>query len=602
MTCKILLVDDVPENIDLLRRMIADLNCHVTVATSGEKALALIDRSPPDILLLDVMMPGIDGFEVCRTIRATHSRDEIAIIFVTGRQDDIATGFAAGGNDYIIKPVHADEVVARVSHQIERLSLSRELHALNRELEDRVRARTAELTVMNKQLREEINERRYIQDRLRYLAEHDFVSRTYNRNALESHVADIISKHLLDQTRATYLQIDLDRFRLVNESCGCIAGDELLSEVAELISSCLNRDDFLARIGGDRFGIVCQHTSNLTGQSLAQLITDTFSHYTFRWDEREFHITLSIALIPFASQILSFDQLLMIADEMTFLAKRQGGNRIVPYNPQQHDDSASRSNGNWALRLVDAFKHDHFRIFVQKICPLAQPNKTLRLEALVRLYDEDKQAILTPDKFLHAAERFQILPDLDRWMIQHVCQFIAAHPTFHEKLDSISVNLSALTLRDDSLPGFIANQLKTHAIAAHKLTFELTETEQVFHVQSSSQILQAISDLGCKIAIDDFGSGFASFSYLREFPFDSIKIDGVFVRDMDQSAASLSMVQSIIDLAKKLDKPVTAEFVERASLAEQLRELGVESGQGYYFHKPELLTSTSAQRLINELD
>ncbi|MDO6452572.1 EAL domain-containing protein [Neptunomonas phycophila] len=601
MSLKVLVVDDTPDNIDILRRVVSTLDCTVLVATSGERALSLINKNPPDLVLLDVMMPGIDGFEVCTQLRQNPKTADLPIIFVTGRQDDISLGFSVGGNDYITKPINTDEVVARVKHQLERLSLLREMQALNNELEQKVRDRTAKLAVANQQLREEINERRYMQDRLRYLAEHDFVTRLYNRNALDAHIADTIEAFQLRSQPANFLQIDLDRFRLINESCGCIAGDELLKECGELIANCLTKDDFFARIGGDRFAIVSNRQSNQAAQSLAHLIYQQFSEFSFEWDERSFNVGVSIAIVPFNLDIYSFDQLLIMADEVMYLAKKEGGKAISTYNENTPLAVVNRTRINWALRLVDALKFDHFRIFVQKINSLKDNplglHEPIKMEALVRLYDASNDQILTPDQFMPSAERFHLTPSIDRWMIEHVCLFLHDHPSLHQQISSISINLSALTLGEPDLCEYIASVLKKYQLPAKLLVFEITETERFVNIESAANMLLDISHLGCQISIDDFGSGYASFNYLRELPFDQIKIDGVFIRDMEHIEANYEMVRSIVDIAAKLNKPVVAEFVERESIATLLKSIGVHWGQGYHFHRPELLTPACIERL-----
>lgn len=600
MSLKILVVDDTPDNIDILRRIVSTLNCTVLVATSGERALSLIQNNLPDLVLLDVMMPGIDGFEVCRRLRQQQATADLPIIFVTGRQDDIAVGFSVGGNDYITKPINADEVIVRVKHQIERLTMLRELHMLNSDLEAKVRERTAKLAVANQQLREEVNERRYMQDRLKYLAEHDFVTRLYNRNALDAHVSDTIEAFQLHRQPASFLQIDLDRFRLINESCGCVAGDELLRECGELIANCLTTHDFFARIGGDRFAIVCSNQGNKAAQSLAELINAQFAEFSFRWDERSFNVGVTLAIVPFNLHICSFDQLLIMADEVLYLAKKDGGKAIRIYDENTPLAVANRNRINWALRLVDALKFNHFRIFVQKITSL-QENKgqdePIKMEALVRLYDEANDQVLTPDHFMPAAERFHLTPSIDRWMIEHVCMFLHDHPSLHQKISSISINLSALTLGEADLCQYIATILEKYQLAADFLIFEITETERFVHIESAAAMLQDISQLGCQISIDDFGSGYASFNYLRELPFDQIKIDGVFIRDMEHVEANFNMVRSIVDIAAKFNKPVVAEFVERESIATLLKSIGVQWGQGYHFHRPELLTQACIEHL-----
>ena len=248
---RILLVDDTPENLDVLSGILEDLDCQLIVATSGERALELAARRLPDLILLDVMMPDMNGFEVCTRLKAELATTEIPIVFVTARADDISQGFRVGGADYITKPINADEVRSRVRHQLERQMMLAELKSFNRELEGKVRERTAELTIANRQLREEVNERRYMQDRLNYLATHDFVTRLHNRNALEAHVSELLARIQVQDINASFLLIDIDRFRLINESCGCIAGDELLRQFADSIAGLLTRNDFFARLGGE---------------------------------------------------------------------------------------------------------------------------------------------------------------------------------------------------------------------------------------------------------------------------------------------------------------------------------------------------------------
>ncbi len=594
----ILIVDDVPDNIDVLRKVIAPLDCNVSVATSGERALTILEQLVPDLILLDVMMPGISGFELCRLIRKDARFKEIPIIFVTGRTDDISQGLAVGGNDYITKPISADEVIARVQHHQERHQLLQQLRTVNGELEERVRQRTSELVTANKQLREEINERRYMQDRLRYLADHDFVSRTYNRTALESHIADIISQDAETFTPVFYLSIDLSRFRVVNESCGLIAGDELLSEAAERISTIAGHQAFVSRLSGDSFAVVYPTSERETAISLANLIHSEFENFTFNWDEREFDIGTTIAVVQIDDSITSFDQVLMLADDIMYSAKRDGGRCVRYANDLEADDARQNNRQNWALRLIDGIKYDHFRVFFQQISPLSTTACGIRLEALVRLYAPDQDKLLFPDSFLYAAERYQLITDIDRWMIRKVAEFMSHNPNITNKIDNVALNLSPSTLRDKYLVNYICDTLAQYQIDPRKICFEVTETEQIIHVSETSSVLQQIKELGCSIAIDDFGSGYSTFSYLREFPFDYIKIDGMFAREVEHSESSLAMVQSILDVAKKLKKPCVAEFVENEALATRFTNMGIEWGQGYFFHKPEELTVENMQKCL----
>ena len=592
MNPKLLVVDDTPENIDLLRQVLQAMDCKILVANSGERALDIIARNPPELVLLDVMMPGLDGFETCRRIKASPSTADIPVIFVTARQDDISQGFQAGGSDYIIKPINADEVLARVRHHLERLQLMNQLRALNEELETKVRERTARLAVANRQLREEVNERRFMQDRLRYLAEHDFITRVYNRNALDAHATEVIERIQRERGQAICLLLDIDHFRLVNETCGCIAGDELLREVGEMVANTLDATDFLARLGGDRFAVVGDHRNRESGMALARLIQQQSEAFRFYWEGRQFELTLTIALVDIDEHVTSFDQLLMMADEVMYLAKRQGRKSIRCYDENTRDQTAHRSTMNWALTLVDALKLDQFQVHVQQIAPLAQPtdgHPGLKMEALVRLVGQ-AGGLLYPDAFIPAAERFHLISRIDRWVIQQVMQFLGREQSQLPSIQSVAVNLSAVSVREPDLTHFIAAQLERSGIDPRVIVFEITETENIVNVEATRQFMQTIKALGCRFALDDFGSGFASFNYLRELPFDLVKIDGVFIRDLDKSDTHESMVRSIVEIAAKMQVEVVAEFVEHQGIVDKLQQLGVHWAQGYYYHKPQLLS------------
>jgi diguanylate cyclase (GGDEF)-like protein len=585
---KILIVDDTPQNIDLLKHVLSPIDCKLLVANSGETALNILARNPPDLILLDVMMPGMDGFETCRKIRET---SEVPVVFVTARQDDIAVGFAAGGNDYITKPINAEEVLARVNHQIERIQLTDSLKKLNAELEDKVRERTAQLATVNRQLREEVNERRFMQDRLRYLADHDFVTRAYNRNALDAHITGIIDEVQRSDFTASYLQIDLDHFRLVNESCGCIAGDELLREVGDLIGSSVAPNDFFARLGGDKFAVVAVGRSLAEARKLADDICEQISVYRFKWEERFFDLSATVALVTIDREVESFEQLLLMADEVVYLAKRSDDSSVRIYDEQTQQDTAHRSNMNWALVLLDAINNNRFCVYVQKISKIntqADEPDVVRLECLTRLRSNDG-ALYMPDTFIPPAERFHLISRLDRWVIREVCQFLAHNPSLLGSVESISINLSAVTIRKPGLFEYIQAQFEEFSVDPSRFCFEITETENIVNIPATRELMLNVKALGCRFALDDFGSGYASFNYLKELPFDSVKIDGVFIRDLSTSKPNQSMVRSVVDIAEKMDIEVIAEFVETAEDLNMLADYGVAWAQGYYIHKPEAL-------------
>ena len=595
---KILIVDDTPHNIDVLSATLADEHCELMAATSGARALELAVRGLPDLVLLDVMMPGMDGFEVCRRLKADPATTDIPVIFVTARTDDVSQGFAVGGSDYISKPINADEVRARVRYQLERSNLLEQLRELNHGLEEKVRERTAELTIANRHLRQEINERRYMQDRLNYLATHDFVTRLYNRGALDAHVSELLARVQRTDCNAVFLLIDIDQFRLVNETCGCIAGDELLRQFAEVVGGLLQRTDFFARLGGDKFGVVAEDAGPDGGPVLARRILDQLAEFEFHWEERSFKMAAAVAVVRIARDIVSFDQLMLVADEAAYLAKREGRGTIRVHDSSLLEGEGHRESVNWALVLVDALKRNEFRAYFQRLTPLAAAEKGadgaapgLHVETLIRLWDPRRQKLVLPGLFIAPAERYHLIGELDRWMIREVVSLLGKLPDTHDRIDQVAINLSAVSIREPGLAQFVADTLREHGVSGRLLCFEITETEAIVNLQSASEFMHTLHRLGCRFALDDFGSGFASFTYLRQLPFDTIKIDGMFVRDMDADLVHGGMVRSMTEMARLLKKPVVAEFVETEAVAGLLSELGVDWAQGFLYHVPEPLTA-----------
>lgn len=600
---RILLVDDTPENLDVLSGILEDLDCQLIVATSGERALELAARRLPDLILLDVMMPDINGFDVCTRLKGELSTTEIPIVFVTARTDDISQGFRVGGADYITKPINADEVRARVRHQLERQAMLTELKSFNRELEKKVRERTSELTIANRQLREEINERRYMQDRLNYLATHDFVTRLHNRNALESFVSELLARIQVESIDASFLMIDIDRFRLINESCGCIAGDELLRQFADTISGLLSRADFFARLGGDRFAVVTYCDEGDKGHALAQSILKHLEDFSFQWEDRQFKLAASIATVPLNRTMVSYDQVMLAADEVIFVAKQEARGGIFSYEEAAKRTNLHKENINWASRLIDAIHEQSFRAFFQMIeyFPASRTDAApqYRLEVLMRLWDTEHQRMVSPGEFIGPAERLHLIPELDKWILHTTLSLFAQHADLLAQIDMVSINISAFSIREAQFAQFIIDCFEQLKLSPQKFCFEITETQAIVNVDSARQFMQQLREFGCHFALDDFGSGFASYAYLHQMAFDKIKIDGIFVRDMDTDASHYAMVKSIVEMAASLGKEVIAEFVETEAVAQKLYALGVHWGQGYHHHRPQALTYQALEKILN---
>jgi len=588
----VLIVDDVPENLRILKDVISSLDCQLLVANSGERALELLERTQPCLVLLDVMMGGIDGFETCRRIRALPNGKDLPVIFVTALADEISRGFEAGGHDYISKPFRVEEVRARVSHQLEKFQLLNELKALTTSLEDKVRERTADLNLVNRNLRKEVNERRYMQDRLKYLAKHDFVTQLYNRDALDEHVSLLISTVQSDQTTQVpyFIMIDVNEFRLINDSCGCIAGDELLHQIAALITGVIDpKSDFGARLSGDKFVIVLRDGGVPAVESFFRAFNQLLEDFVFIWDDRHFRMSVTQVAMPITEDMVSFEQVVMLADEVCYSSKKAGIHSRVIRNAQDLAYEEHRGNLNWGLRIIDGLEKDLFEVHFQQVCSLVQQAPNKKIEILVRLRDEASGNLIYPNDFIRAAERFGIISKIDRWVIQHTMAELSERTELWDEVDQVALNVSALSVRQADFSDFILEQLDTYQLDGRKFCFEVTETEALNNFTDTRRFMSKLHEQGCSIALDDFGTGFSSFAYLMDLPFDLIKIDGMFIKDMHVNDIHFGMVDSIVKLAKMLNKPVVAEFVENQTIVDQLTSLGVEWGQGYHFHKPEKL-------------
>lgn len=467
----VLIVDDVPENLRILKDVISSLDCQLLVANSGERALELLERTRPCLVLLDVMMGGIDGFETCRRIRTLPNGKDLPVIFVTALADEISRGFDAGGHDYIGKPFRVEEVRARVSHQLERFQLLNELKALTISLEDKVRERTADLNLVNRNLRKEVNERRYMQDRLKYLAQHDFVTQLYNRDALDERVSLLISTVQSNQTTQVpyFVLIDVNEFRLINDSCGCIAGDELLHQMAALISGLIDpKNDFGARLSGDKFAIVLRDGGVPAVESFFRAFHLLLEEFVFIWDERQFRMSVTQVAIPITEDMVSFEQVVMLADEVCYSSKKAGIYSRIIRNAQDLAYEEHRGNLNWGLRIIDGLEKDLFEVHFQQVCSLVQQAPKKKIEILVRLRDEASGQLIYPNDFIRAAERFGIISKIDRWVIQHTMAELSERTELWNDVEQVALNVSALSVRQADFSDFILELLEKYQLDGRK--------------------------------------------------------------------------------------------------------------------------------------
>ncbi|WP_423187663.1 EAL domain-containing protein [Alishewanella sp. d11] len=420
------------------------------------------------------------------------------------------------------------------------------------------------------------------QTKINYQADHDQLTGLYNRYAFNRLLAK------LQDIEATFCYIDLDKFKAVNDSCGHHAGDKLLKSVASILSLSAQKDDILARVGGDEFTLIMREVDpNIVKQRLTTLIR-AIGDIRFTWEDKVFSIGASIGAISFKAGQVDTQTLVQAADFFCYTAKSKGSNRFHIGSLGDMLDLNQISNELSISELLrKAIKDNLFELYFQLIQPL-NAAEGLYYEVLLRLKDHQGQPI-SPAIFIPVAERFGLMLEIDRWVFDHTLLFLAANPTHQAQLNRCSINLSGQSVGDTDLLAHIIDGLKLHNISPEKICFEITETSVVANLAVASSFITKLRHLGCFFALDDFGSGMCSFSYLKNLPVDYVKIDGVFVKHIAQDKADLAMVKAIHEIVTSLGKKTVAEFVSDHETSDIIQALGIHYGQGFHYAKPEPL-------------
>lgn len=436
---------------------------------------------------------------------------------------------------------------------------------------------------------EDVSESRRLSQELSYQATHDTLTGLYNRWAFEGHLSGALQRVRTEGAEHTLCFVDLDQFKFVNDTSGHFAGDHMLREVVEVFRATLSEGDVLARLGGDEFGIIFKNRDLDTAAIEAERIRKRLSDTEFIWQDRRYSLSCSMGLMPILPSTPDAEGLLRSADMACFLAKEQGRNRVYVSRENDEQLARHRSQMEWLSRLRDALLEGRLFLDAQLISPAVAPSlaegERLRYEVLVRLRDEQGE-VVPPGLFLPVAERFGSAPAIDRWVIEEVFSQLTAHPEHLSRLEACHINLSGRSLDQPDFQEFVLAALDRHRVPAHKICFEITETAAVNNLVAALSFMEALGERGCRFALDDFGTGLSSFSYLRRFPVDYLKIDGVFVRDMATDDTDLAMVRAINDIGQTLNKTTIAEFVEDETVLELLCEMGVNYLQGFCIHRP----------------
>jgi diguanylate cyclase (GGDEF)-like protein len=432
---------------------------------------------------------------------------------------------------------------------------------------------------------EDFTETHNLSQQIAYQASHDSLTGLANRSEFDKAIKDAIALANSDDSEHALCYLDLDQFKIVNDTSGHLAGDELLRQLGDLLKKHLRRNDFIARLGGDEFGVLMYHCTLDEAVIASEKIRDVIRDFHFAWEGRRFSLGVSIGIASIKDTSGNAVTLLKEADAACYAAKDKGRNRVHVFRPDDEELALRHGEMQWVEKIHQGLEQNMFCLYGQPIAPIGNYEENLHFETLVR-YKDAKGLIIPPGAFLPAAERYNLAPAMDRWVIHNMFQWIAQTPGFLDQLGLCSINLSGLSLSDEKLFNFIVGQLAVWNIPAYKICFEITETAAIGNLTNATRFINQLKDKGCLFSLDDFGSGLSSFAYLKTLPVDFLKIDGLFVKDILDDKIDLAMVRAINDVGQMMGKKTIAEFVENERIFNLLKELGVDYAQGYGIGKP----------------
>ena len=758
----ILLVDDQPKNLLAFSAILESLDANLVKANSGIQALKYLLNQDFAVILLDVQMPQMDGFETAALIRQRERSKHTPIIFVTAiNRDDIHVekGYSLGAVDYLLKPFAPEILKSKVAVFVELFKKTELLkqqtalkdaankkleaeivqrqqaeEALQRaydELEIKVEQRTAQLAQANTSLQSEISERhlaqealfrekelaqvtlqsigdavittngvglidylnpvaevltgwrkhevlgkpltemarlvnetthelvespveaalregqivsrseptllvtssgrevavdnsaapirasngqiigavlvlrdvtqaRCIERQLSWQASHDALTGLINRREFEKRLEKIVIAARTSSQQHALCYLDLDQFKVVNDTCGHIAGDELLCQVTSLFQSQVRTSDTLARLGGDEFGLLLNHCPLESAVQVANKLREQLQKFRYVWQEKTFTIGVSIGVVAIDANTQSVTSILSAADAACYAAKNKGRNRVHIYQADDRELAIQRGQMQWIARLTPALEENRFRLYYQPIVKSTQASSSEEehYEILLRLVDETGNLVM-PGAFIPAAERYNLMHRIDRWVIRTL--FATVGEQYRENMNPsqlhpgvrdcvYAINLSGASLNDDQLIDFVRKELTLHQIPPQMICFEITETVAIANLAQAAQFMRSLKQIGCLFALDDFGSGMSSFAYLKNLPVDYLKIDGGFVKQIVDEPIDLAMVEAINHIGHVMGIQTIAEFVENQSILEKITAIGVDYAQGYSIAKPRPLT------------
>lgn len=567
MSERILLVDDEPFVLSGYRRGLGR-QYDLDTAGSGAEALDKFRQQsePYAVVVSDMRMPEMDGVELLRQLSESHPNT--VRIMLTGNAEQAAAIEAVNRGHvfkFLTKPCSSADL---------KQALEEALQHYRNEQQKEKSSRHDALAVQ------------HLSAKLSHQSRHDILTGLANRHAFESRLAAALESARKEARGHLLCFIDIDHFHHINETCGTTAGDELLRQLGSLLSHHRRSGDITARLGSDQFGLLLEDCSLEDGQAIIGKLHHEMKEFRFHWEEQSYDLSVSIGLLPVNSESESVPALFSAVETACNVAKDQGRNRIHTGDPGDAQLTRRLNEAQWIRRINRALEDDRLRLYYQPIVPLnPMESEGEHYEILVRMLGEDG-SIIPPGEFLPAAENYHLAPRIDRWVVSHTLAWLQRNPQQVRDLSLCSINLSGLSLSDEALLADIRELLEKSEVPAAKICFEVTETAAIRHLDAAVYFMQSLKQLGVRFSLDDFGTGLSSFAYLRTLPVDFLKIDGLFVRQIDRNIIDWTMVKSINDMGQIMGKQTIAEFVENEDIFNQLHEIGANFAQGYLLGKP----------------
>jgi len=433
---------------------------------------------------------------------------------------------------------------------------------------------------------QDITDAHILADELSYRASYDALTGLVNRREFEQRLERVLDTAGNEGTENAMCYLDLDQFKVINDTCGHIAGDELLRQVAVLLQANVRQRDTLARLGGDEFGVLMERCSLEQAERVANKLRKKIADFRFVWGEKSFGVGVSVGIVSIDQDSENMSAVMNAADSACYTAKHKGRNRVHIYRRSNTDLVRRHGDVEWIVRVERALHEGSFELEFQTIVPVMdQFDDGIHIELLLRMPDAGGGSV-PPGAFLPAAERYNLSSKIDRWVITNALKWFADHPDALERVVTCSINLSAQSIVDPKFMDFICDAFESNSVPARKICFDVDESVAIANLTDTLRFMTTLGKLGCQFALDDFGSGHSSFAYLKTLPVDYLKIDGAYIKGIVESPLDLAIVRSINDIGQIMDKSTIAEYVESERVANKLREIGVDYCQGYHFARP----------------